>query len=85
MRIKIYETLSNNYIMTIKLQQLNDINQKQLIRDQLISIATENAKELGWFIENKTQNILILKKNVNLLTSIEQDTSTLIDLILNIH
>ena len=43
--------------MTIKSQKSSDIKYKQLIKHHLISIVVENAKELGWAIEHKTQNI----------------------------
>ena len=82
MRAKINKTYLNNYIMTNKPQK---INFKQLIKDEMILTAINNALNLGWLIKSKSKNTLIFEKKTDTLTSLEHNTETLINLILNLN
>jgi hypothetical protein len=64
-------------------QSKNFFQHKKLIKNHMILIAVENAKKLGWFVEKKTKKVLILKKNIDQLSSRDKNTEELIDHILN--
>jgi hypothetical protein len=82
LRVEMCIIYLDNNIMEI--QSKKHFQHKQLITNQLISIATENAKNLGWLVEKRNNKVLVLKKHIDQLTSKDQNTEKLIDHILNI-
>jgi hypothetical protein len=63
----------------------DDINFKKECKTQIISMIMENAENLGWNVEKTKKNVYTLRKKENKLTKKEQNTSKLIDMILDIR
>jgi hypothetical protein len=58
---------------------------KLMCKTHLISIIMKNAKNLGWSVEKQTSKVYVLRKNICNLTKKEKNTSTLMDLILDVR
>ena len=66
-------------------QELPRLFDNSLIKTHLISLIMQNAKNLGWTVEQQTGKVYVLRKNIFNLTKKEKNTSQLIDLILDVR
>lgn len=63
----------------------DNINMKEICKNQIISMIMENATKMGWRVEKKKKNIYVLRKKIDNLTKKEQNTEKLVDMILDIR
>jgi hypothetical protein len=71
--------------MSLTLSYDNNINLKEICKNQIISTIMENAQNMGWNVERKNKKVYVLTKKIDKLTKKEQNTDKLVDMILDIR
>jgi hypothetical protein len=72
-------------LMSLTMSCDDNINMKEICKNQIISMIMENATEMGWRVEKKKKNVYILRKKIDKLTKQEKNTEKLVDMILDIR
>jgi hypothetical protein len=71
--------------MSLTISYDDNINLKEICKNQIISNIMENAQNMGWNVEKKNKKVYILTKKINKLSKKEQNTDKLVDMILDIR
>ncbi len=71
--------------MSLTLSYDNNINLKEICKNQIISTIMENAQNMGWNVEKKNKKVYVLTKKIDNLTKKEKNTNKLVDMILDIR
>ncbi len=71
--------------MSLTLSYDNNINLKEICKNQIISTIMENAQNMGWNVEKKNKKVYVLTKKIDNLTKKEKNTEKLVDMILDIR